>query len=196
MGFLGKLRFVSRLMADPDLDRLYRDLKEGRLFSDPHLDWWREDAAFLQAHGLRAAIAAGMKVGRNPKVEPGVIFMGAPHIEIGDDFVVSFGATVRAVDAPIRIGNQVNLGPLAAIIGANHGVAVGVPIQQQPHRSEPVTIGNDVWIGAGAIVLPGVCIGAGAVVAAGAVVTADVPPGAMVAGVPAVVIGSRAPVVV
>jgi len=195
MGFLGKLRFVSRLMADPDLDRLYKDLKEGRLFSHPALDFWTEEAAFLQAHSLRAAVAAGMKVGKNPSVEPGVIFMGAPHIEIGDDFTVSFGATIRAVDAPIRIGHQVNLGPLAAIIGANHGVAPGVPISQQPHISKPVTIGDDVWIGAGAIVLPGVTIGAGAVVAAGAVVTADVAAGAVVGGVPAVVIGSRGGVV-
>ena len=191
MSFFGKLRFVSRLMADPDLDRLYRDLKEGRLFSHPALDFWTEEAAFLQAHSLRAAVAAGMKVGKNPSIEPCVIFMGAPLIEIGDDFTVSFGATVRAVDAPIRIGNQVNLGPLSAIIGANHSVAAGVPISQQPHRSEPVNIGDDVWIGAGAIVLPGVRIGAGAVVAAGAVVTADVAPGAMVAGVPAQLIGTR-----
>jgi acetyltransferase-like isoleucine patch superfamily enzyme len=191
MGLLGKLRFVSRLMADPDLDRLYRDLKEGRLFTDPALDWWREEAAFLQAHSLRAAIANGMTVGRNPKVEPAVIFMGAPLIAIGDDFVASFGATIRAVDAPIRIGNQVNLGPLSAIIGANHGLEPGTPIQQQPHRSLPVAIGDDVWIGAGAIVLPGVTIGAGAVVAAGAVVTTNVPPLAIVAGVPAAPIGSR-----
>lgn len=191
MGFLGKLRLVSRLMADPDLDRVYRDLKEGRLFSHPALDWWKEEAAFLQAHSLRAAVAAGMKVGKNPSIEPGVIFMGARMIEIGDDFTVSFGATVRAVDAPIRIGHMVNVGPLAAIIGANHGTAAGTPMQDQPHISKPVTIGDDVWIGAGAIVLPGVTIGAGAVVAAGAVVTADVAPGAIVGGIPAAVIGSR-----
>ena len=191
MGFLGKLRLVSRLMADPDLDQVYRDLKEGRLFSHPALDWWKEEAAFLQAHSLRAAVAAGMKVGKNPSIEPGVIFMGAKLIEIGDDFTVSFGATVRAVDSPIRIGHQVNVGPLAAIIGANHGTAAGVAMQDQPHVSKPVTIGDDVWIGAGATVLPGVTIGPGAVVAAGAVVTADVEPGVVVGGVPATVIGKR-----
>jgi acetyltransferase-like isoleucine patch superfamily enzyme len=56
-------------------------------------------------------------------------------------------------------------------------------------RVAPVDIGDDVWIGRGALVLPGVTIGDGAVVAAGAVVTKDVPAGSVVAGVPAKVVG-------
>ena len=56
---------------------------------------------------------------------------------------------------------------------------------------EPVTIGDDVWIGFGACVLPGVSVGRGSIVAAGAVVTKDVPDWTIVGGVPAKVIGSR-----
>jgi acetyltransferase-like isoleucine patch superfamily enzyme len=59
------------------------------------------------------------------------------------------------------------------------------------HVMAPVTIGDDVWIGAHAVVTGGVEIGRGAVVAAGAVVTRDVPPHAIVGGVPAMVIGER-----
>ena len=193
MSLIGKLKFVSRLMSDPEIDRIYRELKEGRLWlaDEPALRWWQTEAAFLRAHSLEKAMEQGMKVGKNPKVEPCVIFMGHSLITIGDDFTCSFGATIRAVAAPIRIGNQVSVGPLAAIIGANHGLAGGTPIQAQPHSSAEVVIEDDVWVGASAVILPGVRIGRGAVVAAGAVVTADVEAMAVVAGVPALKVRER-----
>jgi acetyltransferase-like isoleucine patch superfamily enzyme len=193
MGLIAKFKFIARLMADPEVDRLYRELKEGgfQAVAAPEMLWWRREAAFLHAHSWESAVARGMKLGRDPRIEPAVIFMGPELIAIGDGFTCSFGATIRAVAAEIRIGDQVNVGPLAAIIGANHGTAPGQPMQAQPQESKPVHIGNDVWIGASAIVLPGVTIGPGAVVAAGAVVTHDVPERAIVAGVPAKVVGSK-----
>ena len=63
--------------------------------------------------------------------------------------------------------------------------------QQGNQKEQPVTIMDDVWIGARAIILPGVTIGQGAIVAAGAVVTKDVPPFAIVGGVPARLIDYR-----
>lgn len=193
MGLIQKFKFIARMMADPELDRMYRELKEGRLWlsASDSLQWWQREAAFLHAHSLERAIQNGMKVGRNPRVEPGVIFMGQDQITIGDDFTCSFGATFRAVAAPIKIGNQVNVGPLACVIGANHGLDRDRPINDQPHQSLEITIADDVWLGAGAIVLPGVHLGRGAVIAAGSVVTADVPPLAVMAGVPAQKIKER-----
>jgi acetyltransferase-like isoleucine patch superfamily enzyme len=61
----------------------------------------------------------------------------------------------------------------------------------QPVRFAPVKIGDDVWIGARAVILPGVTIGSRCVVAAGAVVKSDVPDGTIVAGVPARPVGTR-----
>lgn len=193
MGVMAKLKFVARMMADPEVDRIYRELKEGRIWlsSQPSLQWWQREAAFLHSHSIERAMENGMRVGRNPKVEPCVTFMGHDRITIGDDFTCSFGATFRAVDAAIDIGHKVNVGPFAAVIGANHGTDPNTPIKDQPHQSAPVRIGDDVWIGAGAIVLPGVSVGRGAVIAAGSVVTADLPEMAVAAGVPARVTGSR-----
>jgi galactoside O-acetyltransferase len=102
----------------------------------------------------------------------------------------------------LRIGSQVDIGEFVHI-RANGGVTIGsrvliashVAITSRAHPltpprfgvtdDAPIRIEDDVWIGAGAIVLPGVTIGKGAVVAAGAVVSNDVPPMTVVAGVPA-----------
>ncbi len=187
MAFLEKLKFVARMMGDPEVDRLYRELKEGRLWlaEEKSLSWWQREASFMYAHSLEKARENGMKVGKDPKVEPCVIFMGHELISIGDAFVCSFGATIRAVDSPVFIGNKVSMGPLSCIIGANHGIASGAPIQDQPHESEQVIVEDDVWIGSGAIVLPGSRLGKGTVVAAGSVVSDTVGPMSVVAGVPA-----------
>lgn len=187
MAFLRKIKFVARLMSDPEVDRIFRELKEGRLWlsDEKSLSWWQREASFLHAHSLAGACENGMQVGKNPRVEACVVFTGHRHIKIGDDFVCSFGATIRAVDSPILIGDKVSIGPLACIIGANHGIARGAPIQDQPQQSEEVMIGDDVWIGAGAVVLPGARLESGSVVAAGSVVSGVVSSMSVVAGVPA-----------
>ncbi len=194
MSLIQKIKFISRMMADPDVDRMYKELREGRLWAstEPAMLWWREQAAFLHAHSLAQAAEKGMKIGANPRIEACVTFMGADRITIGDDFTCSIGVTIRAVDAEIVIGNQVNVGPFASFIGANHGTDPDAPMQSQEHVSKPIHVGDDVWIGAGAIVLPGSSVGKGAVVAAGAVVTGEVGPYTVVGGVPAVKIKERA----
>lgn len=84
------------------------------------------------------------------------------------------------------IGNGVRIGPHVCIHTANHVFSdPNIPIAEQGLQAKPVTIGNDVWIGAHAVVLSGVTIGDSSVIAAGAVVTRDVSSKVVVAGVPA-----------
>jgi len=85
----------------------------------------------------------------------------------------------------IEVGENCMIGPFCYITDHDHGHEKGRPIGEQPLRSAPVRIGNNVWVGAGVIILKGVSIGDGAVIAAGAVVTKDVDVGMKVAGIPA-----------
>ena len=92
-------------------------------------------------------------------------------------------------DCTIRRNSM--LGPYVNINCADHGTEIGEPMRFQEGTYGPVVIEEDCWIGSHAVILKGVTVGTGAVVAAGAVVTRDVPPFAIVAGVPARVIGDR-----
>ena len=95
----------------------------------------------------------------------------------------------NTIIGPVEIGNNVNLAQGITVTALNHNFSdSNKRIDEQGVSTKPVTIEDDVWIGANAVVLPGVTIGNHCVVAAGAVVTKDVPPHSLVAGVPAKVI--------
>ena len=85
----------------------------------------------------------------------------------------------------ITVGDGTLIGHRVTVATINHGLR---PDERHIHNLAPVTIGRNVWIGAGAILLPGVTVGDSAVIAAGAVVSRDVPPSSIVGGVPATVI--------
>ena len=110
---------------------------------------------------------------------------------------VEFGAhtTVNPyamISGRVRCGDGVRIASHVSIVGFNHGFDdPDVPIHKQKHESRGITIEDDVWIGANAVVLDGVTVGKGAVIAAGAVVSRDVPPLAIVGGVPAKVVRYR-----
>lgn len=91
------------------------------------------------------------------------------------------------------IGDYALIAPECYAVTRNHNYTnPTIPIKLQGYREEaPPVIGRDVWIGARVTLLPNITIGDGAIVAAGAVVTADVPPYAIVGGVPARIIGYR-----
>ena len=92
----------------------------------------------------------------------------------------------------VRIGNNVLMGPRVSIIAENHNFArTDKPTKLQGVTRQEVDIGDDCWLGSNSVILAGIRVGEGAVVAAGAVVTKDVPPYAVVGGVPAKVIRSR-----
>jgi acetyltransferase-like isoleucine patch superfamily enzyme len=105
---------------------------------------------------------------------------------IGDHTRVGLHNTIIG---PVDIGSHVNLAQGITVTALNHNFSdANKRIDEQGVSTSPVTIEDDVWIGANAVILPGVTIGEHCVVAAGAVVTKDVPPHSLVAGVPAKVI--------
>ena len=107
-------------------------------------------------------------------------------VTIGDHTRIGIHCTVIG---PVSIGNNVNLAQGITVTALNHNFEdVTRRIDEQGISTKPVVIGDDVWIGANAVILPGVTIGRHVVVAAGAVVTKDVPSFSLVAGVPAKVI--------
>lgn len=122
------------------------------------------------------------------KISPWCRLVGVPKIVLGRHFFMnSFGF----LKGEITIGDDVLLGPGVVIWGRDHLMEPGRPIREQGHRSEPILIGDDVWIAAHAVILRGITIGSGAVIGAGAVVTRDVPEGAIVAGNPGRVVRFR-----
>jgi acetyltransferase-like isoleucine patch superfamily enzyme len=95
----------------------------------------------------------------------------------------------NTIIGPVTIGDHVNLAQGITVTALNHNFADTTKrIDEQGITTRPVVIGDDVWIGANAVILPGVTIGRHAVIAAGAVVTKDVPEKSLVGGVPAKII--------
>lgn len=131
-------------------------------------------------------------LGKGTKISPTAFFKYPEMIQIGDHSFINHLCSIWASPGgAITIGNNVLFGPSTSVISSNHGVAPGELIRNQPGRDAPVTIGDDVWLGANVVVTAGVSIGDGAVVGAGAVVTRNLPPMSICAGVPARVIGYR-----
>ena len=107
-------------------------------------------------------------------------------VTIGDYTRIGIHCTVIG---PVCIGHHVNLAQGITVTALNHNFAdTNRRIDEQGISTRPVVIGDDVWIGANAVILPGVTIGRHVVVAAGAVVTKDVPDSCVVAGIPAKVV--------
>ncbi len=108
------------------------------------------------------------------------------NIHVGKQFLANCNCTILDI-APVHIGDYVMIGPGVLISTVNHPMT---PMGRRNHIgiAKPVTIGNDVWIGGNATILPGVTIGNNVVVAAGSVVTKDIPDNSLVGGVPAKVI--------
>lgn len=123
------------------------------------------------------------RVGPGATIEPPFHCDYGSNIAVGEHFYANTGCVVLDCEA-VEIGARVKLGPGVQLLAVSHPLeaaqrALGL------EYGEPITIGDDVWIGGGAIVLGGVTIGDRAVVGAGSVVTRDVAADAVVAGNPA-----------
>jgi acetyltransferase-like isoleucine patch superfamily enzyme len=130
-------------------------------------------------------------IGKNCYIGEGLHHDSPKNIEIGDNVYISHDVDILATCAKITIKNDVLIGPNVFIASFNHNVKKNKLIRLQGDSGKEIYIGNDVWVGAKAIILAGVTIGEGAVIAAGSVVTKDVEPYAIVAGVPAKLIKHR-----
>ncbi len=163
---------------------------------------------------MRRAIwrAVARRVGHGLRVGTGVTFQHLETFEIGRDVFIGSQAFIQGrFDGTCRIGDHVWIGPQAyfdardlvieeyvgwgpgaRVLGSTHtGVPTDVPIVQTDLEIKPVRIEAWADVGTGAVILPGVTVGRASIVGAGAVVTHDVPPFAIVAGVPARVVRLR-----
>lgn len=151
------------------------------------------DILFILARESKhAAILHGMEVGDGTYIDPRAMIIQSKKIKIGKNTYIGAYCNIRPVDEEIIIGNDVQIAQFVSIIGANHRYEDrNLKISPDNLVSEKVVIEDNVWIGANAVITPGVTIGKGVVIGAGAVVTKDVPPFAVVGGVPAKVIKYR-----
>ena len=108
----------------------------------------------------------------------------AKHISIGGGTFLNTHIRFGCPEDAVTIGRDCLIGPSVMFETTGHDLAYA-PDSGRGRYTRPITIEDEVWIGAGAIILPGVTVGRGSVVAAGAVVNKDVPPRTLVAGIPA-----------
>ncbi len=126
----------------------------------------------------------GEEVGENFGLFPPFYADYGQNITVGKNVFINSGCCFQD-QGGIEIGDDVLIGQQVVIATLNHDLD---PEKRKNMFPAPVKIGKNVWIGAHATILPGITVGEGAVVGAGAVVTKDVPPYAIVAGVPAKII--------
>jgi acetyltransferase-like isoleucine patch superfamily enzyme len=134
-----------------------------------------------------------LTMGERCQVEHNVFIKAADdsaRIQLGREVFVGFNSEFD-ISETLRVGDGVLIAPGCFITDHNHRHSASMTIASQGCVSKPVRIEDDVWLGAHAVVLPGITIGRGAIVAAGAVVTEDVEPMSVVAGVPARLVSVR-----
>ncbi len=165
--------------SDPLLssERKYARLlfQEINQLSDNHIE--KRNNLFLELIG---------EAGDNLMIEPPFYCDYGYNIHLGHNVYMNFNCCILDV-MEVKIGNNVFLGPNVQIYTATHPLDAKTRSLQLEY-AKPIQIGNDVWIGGGAIICPGVTIGNGVVIGAGAVVTKDVADAVVVAGNPAGVI--------
>jgi acetyltransferase-like isoleucine patch superfamily enzyme len=197
----------SALTCNPAAGSAMRDRLTNLLLRFPGALGMRFRIVFYRLLGAKITGKCWMRrveIARNPwdiRIESASLDNHVVLLTIGDRLpepriIVRRGVYINRftmIDASerIEICEDAMIGPFCYITDHDHGRDGRTPINQQPLQSRPVRIGRDTWLGAGVIVLKGVTIGDGAVIGAGAVVTRDVPPKAVVAGIPARRLGER-----
>jgi len=184
MIFIRKLyRYLRSVCQRLALGRRYRRLRRSGLRFGEGLIL---EGDFDMTRPERIVLGSRVKLGKEA-------VLGAwseSELTIGNDTYIGRWTIILAYES-VQIGDDCLIAPSCHITDVNHGIESGELIRKQKYTSKSVRIGNDVWVGAGSSILPGVTIGNGAVIGARSVVTKDVPPNAVVAGVPAKVLRYR-----
>jgi len=125
-------------------------------------------------------------IGEGVIIEPPFYCDYGTYIHLGNRVYMNFGCVILDCNE-VRIGDNVMFGPYVQIYAAHHPIKASERIRGL-ELAHPIRIGNNVWLGGGTIVLPGVTIGDDTTIGAGSVVTKDIPPGVVAAGNPCRVI--------
>lgn len=180
-------------VTDDDRGRRLRRMAGSALYLGfaRHLPWSPRPGG-LPSRRLRAKLARIMldECGTDVNVEHGAWFGSGKGIRLGDRSDIGMDALMIG---PAHIGHDVMMGPRCILLASSHETGrTDVPMNTQGfQRDRPIVIEDDVWIGAGSIILPGRRIGQGSIVGAGSVVTKDVPAWSIAAGNPARVVRRR-----
>lgn len=182
---------------------LLRSVKQGYL---RHADVvrWRDKEVYVSPEAVilldshsELEIGKGSSIGRNTiinvRAHAGHDQVNKSQLVIGERTAILEFNNIRAGGGRVQIGNDCLISQYVTIVATNHQVDTSIPARHAPwdYSRTGITIGDAVWIGAGAAIMPGVRVEDGAVISAGAVVTHDVPAGAIVGGVPAKVLRYR-----
>ncbi len=183
----------------PDDTRTNRErMLAGDLYvADPEVEAMARRAAVLAERYSRTVLAdeaAGHALlvellgalGEGSTIRPPLYVDLGSNLRIGARTAVNYHFTALDV-APITIGDDCLIGPGVQLLTPTHPVEPG-PRREKLEAARPITIGDNVWLGGGVIVCPGVTIGDGAVIGAGSVVTRDVPANVVAVGNPARVV--------
>ncbi|SHJ36791.1 maltose O-acetyltransferase [Tessaracoccus bendigoensis DSM 12906] len=185
--------------GDPRTQRERMLAGDPYLADDPDLETRMARAAALAVRYHRESVAGDEgarqsladlvgELGEGVTVRPPLFVDYGENISIGPRTFINYNLTALDV-APIRIGADCQIGPNVQLLTPQH------PLEPQARRdklesAKPITIGDNVWLGGGVIICPGVTIGDDSVVGAGAVVVRDIPPRSLAVGNPARVIRS------
>jgi maltose O-acetyltransferase len=162
----------------PD-DELHALMQRAQQLADLYAQVWKADPT--QAREVLGDLLGS--VGDHTVIRPPLSVDYGANIHVGARTFANFGLVALDV-AEIRIGDDVQIGPNVQLLTPIH------PVEPEPRRkkleaAKPITIGNNVWLGGGVIVCPGVTIGENTVVGAGAVVNKDLPANVLAVGNPA-----------
>lgn len=177
------LKDKHRVWATPWQEELQQRLmREETVHIEPGCFISPEAAIFAEL-GRPIRIGSGSSVAAHA-------FLHGP-LTLGRDVSINARASLDGGSMGIVVGDGTRIASGACLYAFDHGLTADRPLREQPVTSKGITVGADVWVGAQAGLTDGVTVGDHAVIAMGAVVTRDVAPFAIVAGVPAKVVGDR-----